>query len=127
MAEPLSAIAIATLIATKAFEKTGEKLAEGVWDKITKFIAAIRQKDDATATEIEQAQTAQLSQAQTQELVNKVEVIAASDADIRQAAQSIQMAIQAQLGAIVNLTQLAEKIGVVNQGTIINQTNTFSF
>jgi len=35
--------------------------------------------------------------------------------------------VQAQPGAIVNLTKLAEKIGVLNQGTIIDQANNLSF
>ena len=68
----------------------------------------------------------QLTDQQTKDLTAKVEVLAAEDATIRQTAEAIQTAIQAQPGAIVNMTKLAEKIGVVNQGTIINQTNTIT-
>jgi hypothetical protein len=129
MVEPvttLTATAIATLVATKAFEKTGEQLSEGVWNLVSKFIGAIRKKDPATATAIEAAPILKLTDQQTQDLAAKVEVLAAEDPDIRQAAADIQTAIQAQPGAIVNMTQLAEKIGVVNQGTIINQNNTIT-
>ena len=123
----LTAATIATLVATKALEKTGEKITETVWNLAGKFIAAIRKKDAATAAAVEAAaQTPQLNQQQTKDLTAKVEVLAAEDAAIQQAAEAIQTAIQAQPGAIVNMTKLAEKIGVVNQGTIINQTNTIT-
>ncbi len=130
MPEPitsLSAVSIATLIATKALEKTGEKISETVWNLVGKFLAAIRKNDSTTATEIETAAQTQLSEQQTKDLTAKVEALAKNDPEIQQTAQAIQTAIQAQPGAIVNLTQLAEKIGIVNQGTIINQTNNFSF
>jgi hypothetical protein len=130
MVEPittLTAATIATLVATKAFEKTGEKVSEAVWNLVSKFLAAVRKKDGATATAIETAsQNPQLSEQQAKELTVKVEALATDDSDIQQAAQAIQTAIQAQPGAIVNMTQLAEKIGVVNQGTINNQSNTIS-
>ncbi|MBD2067849.1 hypothetical protein H6F93_10000 [Leptolyngbya sp. FACHB-671] len=50
--EPLTATVIATLIATKAFEKTGEQLSEGVWKLVSKFLSALRRKDQATAAAI---------------------------------------------------------------------------
>ena len=128
MVEPittLTAATIATLVATKAFEKTGEKVTEAVWNLVSKFLAAVRKKDGATAIETA-SQNPQLSEQQAKELTTKVEALATDDPDIQQAAQAIQTAIQAQPGAIVNMTQLAEKIGVVNQGTINNQSNTIS-
>jgi hypothetical protein len=129
----LTAAEIATMIATKAFEKTGEKIGEAVGGLIPKFLGALRRRDPKTADAIATvAQQPELAEQQpevygTSALVTRVEAIAQEDAEIRQAAQEIQTAIQAQPGAVVNLTQLAEKIGVVNQGTIINQTNTLSF
>lgn len=136
MVEPvttLTAAAIATMIATKAFEKTGEKIAEAVGGLIPKFLSALRRKDPKTADAIATvAQQPELAEQQpeiyaTSALVAKVEAVAQEDAEIRQVAQEIQTAVQAQPGAIVNLTQLAEKIGVVNQGTIVDQTNNLSF
>jgi len=130
---PLTAATIATLIATKAFEKAGDKIGEGVWALVSKFLAALKRKDPATATAIETvAQQPELAEQQPQTystatLSAKVEQAAQTDAEIHQAAQEIQMAVQAQPGAIVNMTKLAEKIGVVNQGTIVNQTNTLTF
>jgi len=131
MVEPitsLTAVTVATLIATKAFEKSGEKVTETIWGLVGKFLTAIRKKDSTTAIAIENAaQTSPLSEQQTKDLTTKVEALAENDPEIQQAAKAIQTAVQAQPGAIVNLTQLAEKIGVVNQGTITNQTNTLSF
>ncbi|MEO1353012.1 MAG: hypothetical protein AAFW84_30320 [Cyanobacteria bacterium J06635_15] len=121
------------MIATKAFEKTGEKIGEGVVGLIPKFLSAVRRKDaktaDAIATVAEQPALAEQQPETygTSALVERVEAIAQEDLELRQAAQAIETAVQAQPGAVVNLTQLAEKIGVVNQGTIVNQTNTLSF
>ena len=129
----LTAAAIATMIATKVFEKTGEKIGEAVGGLIPKFLGALRRKDPKTADAIATvAQQPELAEQQpeiysTSALVAKVEAVAQEDAEIRQVVQEIQTAVQVQPGAIVNLTKLAEKIGVVNQGTIINQTNTNSF
>ncbi len=99
----------------------------------SKFLTALKRKDQNTAAAIEAvAQKPELAEQQpqvygTSALISKVEQAAQTDAEVQRAAQDIQMAVQAQPGAIVNLTQLAEKIGVVNQGTIVNQTNNFSF
>jgi len=133
MVEPISATVIATLIATKAFEKTGDKLGEGVWALVSKFLSTLKRKDPATAVAIAQvAQTPALAEQQAQTygtaaLIAKVKEVARNDVEIQQAAAAIQTAVQAQPGAIVNLTKLAEKIGVLNQGTVIDQTNNFSF
>lgn len=134
MVEPISATVIATLIATKAFEKTGDKLGEGVWVLVSKFLSTLKRKDPATAVAIEQvAQTPALAEQQAQTygtatLMAKVEEAAKTDVEVQQAAAAIQTAVQAQPGAIVNLTKLAEKIVSVNQGTIDTQNiNIFSF
>jgi hypothetical protein len=44
----LTAAAIATLVATKAFEKTGEKLSDSVWNLVSSFLATLRKKDPKT-------------------------------------------------------------------------------
>ncbi len=48
--EPLTAGIIVTLIATKAFEKTGEKLSEEVWTRVSQFLSALKRKDPQTAS-----------------------------------------------------------------------------
>ena len=69
MVEPvtLTAAAIATMMATKAFEKTGEKVGEGIWGLVSKFLAALKHKDPATAGAIEAvAQRPELAEQQPQ-------------------------------------------------------------
>ena len=128
----LTASAIAVLIATKAFEKTGEKLTESVWNSVEKFSAYLQRKDPKTAEAIAVvAKQPELAQQQPtiygqQALIEKVENLVHNDKELRKLTEAIQTAVQAQPGAVVNLTQLAEKIGVVNQGTIIDQTNTIN-
>ena len=123
----LTAAAIATMIATKAFEKTGEKVGEGVWALVSRFLAVLKRKDQTTAEAIAiVAQQPKLAEQQpetygTSALIARVEAIAQDDAEIRQATQEIQTAVQAQPGAIVNLTKLADKIVSVNQGRIDTQ------
>jgi len=127
MVEPVSAAVIATLIATKAFEKTGDKLGEGVWALVSKFLSTLKRKDPATAAAIEQvAQNPALAEQQAQTygtaaLIAKVKEAAQTDVEVQQTAAAIQTAAQAQPGAIVNLTKLADKIVSVNQGTIDTQ------
>jgi len=128
----LTASAIAVLIATKAFEKTGEKLTESVWSSVEKFSAYLQRKDPKTAEEIALvAKQPELAQQQPtvygqQALIEKVENLVQNDGELRKLTEAIQTAVQAQPGAVVNMTKLAEKIGVVNQGTIIDQTNTIN-
>lgn len=54
MVEPttLTVAAIATIIATKAFEKTGEKIGEAVTGLIPKFLGTLRRNDPKTADAI---------------------------------------------------------------------------
>lgn len=128
----LTASAIAVLIATKAFEKTGEKLTESVWNSVEKFSAHLQRKDPKTAEAIAVvAKQPELAQQQPtvygqQALIEKVENLVQNDRELRKLTEAIQTAVQAQPNAVVNLTKLAEKIGVVNQGPITNQTNTIN-
>jgi|688.fasta_scaffold05222_10 SepF-like predicted cell division protein (DUF552 family) len=128
----LTASAIAVLIATKAFEKTGEKLTESVWNSVEKFSTHLQRKDPKTAEAIAVvAKQPELAQQQPtvygqQALIEKVENLVQNDRELRKLTEAIQTAVQAQPGAVVNLTKLAEKIGVVNQGPITNQTNTIN-
>ena len=131
--EPLTGTAIAVLIATKAFEKTGEKLTESVWNSVEKFSAYLQRKDPKTAEAIAVvAKQPELAQQQPtvygqQALIEKVETLVQNDRKLRKLTEAIQTAVQAQPGTVVNLTKLADKIGVVNQSPIDNQTINFNF
>ncbi len=119
----LSVGAVAVLVATKAFEKTGEKLSESTWNLVSKFLSSLRRRDPATATAIEKvAQQPELAQQEPDDfgiavLINKVEESVKHDKEIAKDAQSIADALRSQLGTnIFNSTKLAEQIGVVVQG-----------
>ncbi len=120
--EPLTAGAIVTLIATKVFEKTGEKVSEGVWNQVGKFLTSLKRKDSQTATAIEQvSQRPELSEQQPEKfstavLVERVEAAIQGDPEVKQLAEAVKAAMLAQLSTIQNSTQLAEKIGVLVQG-----------
>jgi hypothetical protein len=128
----LSAGAIAVLVTTKALEKTGEKLGDSTWKLVSQFLASLRRKDPNTATAIEKvSQQPNLAEQQpehfgTAVLIQKVEDLARNDSEIQEATQAIANALQNQPGAVVNLAKVAEKIGVLNQGLILNQQNTIN-
>jgi len=128
----LSAGAIAVLVATKALEKTGEKLGDSTWKLVSQFLTSLRRKDPTTATAIEKvSQQPSLAEQQpenfgTAVLIQRVEDIARNDSEIQEAAQAIANTLQNHPGAVVNLAKVAEKIGVLNQGLILNQQNTIN-
>lgn len=131
--EPLTATLIATLILTKAFEKTGEKLGEATLEQGGKLLALLKRKSPATATAIEQvAQQPALAEQQPANfgeavLVEQVEA-ATADPEVKQAVEALAEAARSQPGMVVNMTKLAEKIGIVNQGgTQTFSGNTFNF
>ncbi len=55
--EPLTtaAIAIGSVVATKALEKTGEKVTETLWEQTGKFLNSLKQQSPDTVTVIEKA------------------------------------------------------------------------
>lgn len=118
----LSAGAITVMIATKAFEKTGEKLSESTWNLVGRFLNSLKRKSPTTATAIERvARQPELAEEQPDNygiavLISKVEEAAKDDLEIQQDIQAIANAIQAKPETVANMTKLAEKIGVLVQG-----------
>lgn len=142
--EPLTtaATAVASVILTKFWEKTGEKLGEKVFTKTEKFLAEIRKKSPNAAIAAEGSSMQPLNYGQA---VLEVEALVKTDAEVAEATNALVIAMQKeQRKELVELTQelitaieskqpqtqnfskLAEKIGFLNQGTIQTQTNTFN-
>ena len=126
MADPLSLSvgAIAVLIATKALEKTGEKLSESTWDLVSQFLAALRRKAPNTATAIEEvAQQPALKDQQPGDfgldvLTRSVEKAARNDSEIQRAIQAIANDSEIQRAIVkeyYSAGKLAEQICVVVQ------------
>ena len=130
--DPFSSVGFATLLATGMITTAGHKVTESLAELGKRFISLVRRKSPDAASTIEKvAQSPELSiqnaeQFGLKQLIEKVEAIAASDAQVQQLAQEIQGQFQSQSGGVVNLGPLAEKIGVVNQGTVVGQTNHIS-
>ncbi|MBD6620316.1 hypothetical protein FNW02_32170 [Komarekiella sp. 'clone 1'] len=129
--EPLTtaAIAVGTIIATKALEKTGEKVGETLWDKTGKFIVTLKKQSPHTVAAIEKAPEQPLDYGKA---VLEVESAAQANPEVAQAAQELAQAAKAepnpklaQILAMPNLEKLADKIGQVvmpgGTGNIQNQ------
>jgi SpoVK/Ycf46/Vps4 family AAA+-type ATPase len=146
--EPLTAtaLAIGTVVATKAVEKIGENVGDAVSEKTRKFLAYLKHQSPNTATAIELAPEQPLDYGQAvlevesavekdTELNQMVqELAAAAEAnsnqnlaeELRKVLRDIEEALKSQHPSIQNqnLTKLQEK-GIINQGVIHNQHNTF--
>ncbi len=110
-------IAIGSIIATKALEKTGENIGQALWDKIDQFINALKKQSPQTATALEQAPEQPLDYQQT---VKEVESAAKLNPEVEQAMEELAAAAQKESNPKFNevlsmpsLQKLAEKIGQV--------------
>ncbi|WP_373525768.1 hypothetical protein [Nostoc sp.] len=117
--EPLTtaAIAIGSIIATKALEKTGEKVGEALWDKTGKFLVTLKKHSPYTVAAIEKAPEQALDYGKA---VLEVESAAKANPEVAQAAQELAAAAKAEpnpklaeILAMPNLEKLADKIGQV--------------
>ncbi|MEH2043925.1 hypothetical protein [Nostoc sp.] len=117
--EPLTAgaIAIGTVIATKALEKTGEKVGEALWDKTGQFLVTLKKHSPDTVVAIEKAPSQPLNYGKA---VLEVESAAKANPEVNQAMQELAAAAKAEpnprlneILAMPNLQKLAEKIGQV--------------
>ena len=124
--EPISltAGAIATLVLTKAIEKTGETLGEKALEQGGKLMQLLKRKSPDTASAIEvAAQNPELVEHKPEEysapvLVEKVQKAAKLDPEIAEAVQSVANAVNAQPQSIQSVTNIAHKIGVVAPGSV---------
>jgi len=129
--EPLTtaAIAIGSIIATKALEKTGEKVGEALWDETGKFLVTLKKHSPHTVAAIEKAPEQPLDYGKA---LLEVESAAKANPEVAQAAQELAAAAKAEpnpklaeILAMPNLEKLADKIGQVvmpgGTGNIKNQ------
>ncbi len=93
----LTAAAIATLVITKAFEKTGEIIGEKAWDEGEKLLVLLKRKEPNTAKVIEQAKTQPLDYRQADLIGQQVEEAAKKDPEIAQAVETVANEAQPQL------------------------------
>nr|WP_104905439.1 hypothetical protein [Nostoc sp. 'Lobaria pulmonaria (5183) cyanobiont'] len=124
-----AAIAVGTIIATKALEKTTEKVTETLLDKTGKFLVTLKKQSPHTVVAIEKAPEQPLDY---QKAVLEVELAAKANPEVAQAAKELVEAAKAEpnpklaeILAMPNLEKLADKIGQVvmpgGTGNIQNQ------
>jgi hypothetical protein len=113
--DPITVVTIAlTLIATKATEKVGENLGEGVIAATKNLLEILRQKSPDTVKRLESG--TDVSHVIDAEIIEEVQRVAEEDPEVQEALNATAQAMQQQFGGIINQGKLAEKIGVVVQG-----------
>ncbi len=130
--EPLTtaAIAIGSVIATKALEKTGENVGQALWDKTGEFLVTLKKHSPHTVVAIEKAPEQPLDYGKAE---LEVQSAAQANPEVAQAAQELAAAAKAETNpkfaeilATPNLQKLADKIGMVvmpgGTGNIQNMT-----
>ncbi len=107
MMEPLTtaAIAVGSVIATKALEKTGEKVGEALWDKTGKFLVTLQKQSPHTVAAIEKAPEQPLDYGNA---VLNVEASARTNPELAQVMQ--ELAEVASSAPIPNLTKVLQDI-----------------
>ena len=131
--EPLTtvAIAVATLLATKALEKIGENIGDTLYNKTQQFSELLKQRLPGTFAAIEKAPAQPLNYGQA---VLEIETAAKTDPNISQAIQELVAAAKAaqnpkiaDILATPNLEKLADKIGMVVMSVGTGTINTMNF
>ena len=131
--EPLTtvAIAVATLLATKALEKIGENIGDTLYNKTQQFSELLKQRLPGTLAAIEKAPEQPLNYGQA---VLEIETAAKTDPNISQAIQELVAAAKAaqnpkiaDILATPNLEKLADKIGMVVMSGGTGTINTMNF
>jgi hypothetical protein len=130
--EPLTtgAIAVATVLATKALEKIGENIGDTLSRKTQQFLELLKQRLPGTFAAIEQAPEQPLNYGQA---VLEIETAATTDPNISQAIQELVAAAKAaqnpkiaDILATPNLEKLADKIGMVVMSGATGTINTMN-
>ncbi|MBW4479964.1 MAG: hypothetical protein KME54_24775 [Tolypothrix brevis GSE-NOS-MK-07-07A] len=133
--EPLStaALAIGTVIATKALEKTGEKVGEALWDKTGQFLVTLKKHSPHTITALEkvpeqpldygkavvEVEAAARENPEVHQAVQELVAAAKADPKVASKVQQLETNINSQPATVINNTKLAESIKNVFQGNTI--------
>ena len=100
-----AAIAIGSVVATKALEKTSEKAVDALWDKTGKFLVTLKKQSPHTITAIEKVPEENLDYSKA---VLEVESAAQANPEVNQAMEELAAAAQAKPPS--NLAEILEEI-----------------
>ena len=138
--EPLltAALALGTVLGTKALEKTGEKVGETLWDKTKQFLTNLKQESPTTVTAIEHTPPKSLNYSEIisaiqaaaekrPELCSQIQELAELGQKepkiIHHITEALNHFIQSNPSIINNNSKLADEIKYLFQGsTFINTT-----
>jgi hypothetical protein len=114
------AVPVLVVIGGKVVEKWGEKIGEKTFEAGEKLMQSIAHKSPETAEKLKQLEPGEIIDA---EIVAEVRRIADAEPTVKAEVEAVATAATADQKTFENLTKLAEKIGVVNLGQVMNQTN----
>lgn len=132
-----AAIAIGSVVATKALEKTGEKVGETLWQQTGNFLNSLRNESPDTVTAIEKAPEQPLDYGKA---MLETEAAAKANPEVAQRMQELVAMVetepllkdlvnsiksQTQQTTVINSQKLAEQIKNVLQGNTFNGPVTF--
>jgi hypothetical protein len=132
-----AAIAIGSVVATKALEKTGEKVGEILWQQTGNFLNSLKKESPDTVTAIEKAPEQPLDYGKA---VLETEAAAKANPEVAQRMQELVAMVetepllkdlvnsiksQTQQTTVINSQKLAEQIKNVFQGNTFNGPVTF--
>lgn len=133
--EPLTtaAIAVGSVVATKALEKTGEKVGEALFDRTSKFLESLREQSSNTVAVIERAleepldygeavievESAATANPKVNQAMQELAAAAKADPKVASKVQNLETNLNNQPGSVTNYTKLAEIIKNVFQGNTI--------
>jgi hypothetical protein len=132
-----AAIAIGSVVATKALEKTGEKVGETLWQQTGNFLNSLKKESPDTVTAIEKAPGQPLDYGKA---VLEIEAAAKANPEVAQRMQELVAMVetepllkdlvnsiksQTQQTTVINSQKLAEQIKNVFQGNTFTGPVTF--
>jgi hypothetical protein len=132
-----AAIAIGSVVATKALEKTGEKVGETLWQQTGNFLNSLKKESPDTVTAIEKAPGQPLDYGKA---VLETETAAKANPEVAQRMQELVAMVetepllkdlvnsiksQTQQTTVINSQKLAEQIKNVFQGNTFTGPVTF--
>ena len=105
--EPLTtaAIALATVIATKALEKTGENVGDALWNKSSEFLASLREDSPNTVVAIEKAPEKPLDYGEA-----LLEIESTAQANIKIAQSMQELAALPEKNSLPNFPEIIKEI-----------------
>ncbi len=120
--------AIALSLINGAGGKMGEMLSEGAITAARRLLSLLNRKSPQTVNRLTAAYTPNdESNVIDAEIIEEIRQVVENEPEMQATVDEIATAMSQQFGNVANFCMLAQKIGFVNQGTILTQRNEFSF